>query len=300
MTSPSAPASITDSAISTMLVTSGDSLAKTGTPRGVSRRTAAITPRRLDRVAGEDQPAVLDVRARDVDLDRGDARGVADPAGELGVLPQRRPGDRHDRPGVVLQQPGQVAGQEGVDPGALQADRVEHPRRRLGHPRRRPAGARVAHDRLGDDRAELGDVEELLRAPGPPPRSRSPSSPGCRGGRRPAPSTGRRPRAGSRGRLISAHLPSARRGCRPGSCRRRPSAPCRRRRPDPRRRSAPSGSPRRRRRPAAHTSYRPRCRTPSTPRPRSGSTRRARSRLGDGRAASPSGRRSRRPRSGCA
>ena len=42
-TRPSAPASTTDWAISTMLVTSGDSFAKTGTFGCATRRTAEIT-----------------------------------------------------------------------------------------------------------------------------------------------------------------------------------------------------------------------------------------------------------------
>ena len=51
--------------------------------------------------------------------------------------------------------------QEGVDPRALQPDRVEHAARRLRHPRGGPPGPRGQHDRLGDDRADLGHVEEL-------------------------------------------------------------------------------------------------------------------------------------------
>ena len=90
MTRPSAPASITDSGDLDDARHVGREL---GEDREPTRRVATYAgddPRGLERVAGKDQPAVLDVGARDVDLDRGDAGGVADPSGELGVLPQGR------------------------------------------------------------------------------------------------------------------------------------------------------------------------------------------------------------------
>ena len=146
-----------------------------------------------------------------------------------------------------LAQPGQVVLEERVDARALQADRVEHAARRLGHPRRGPPGPRLQHDRLGDDGAELGDVEELVElAAGGGTAGRGHhrvrqhqvgrAARSCR-------RSGRRGRGASTVRtwkLISA-LRRAPRRCRPGRCRRRPSAPGRRGTPGPRRRSAPSG-----------------------------------------------------------
>ena len=107
------------------------------------------------------------------------ARGAAQPAGQLGVLLDAAAGDRHDGAGAVLVQPGQVVLEEGVDARALQADRVEHAARRLGHPRRRPGrtAARSMID-LVTTAPSVGDVEELRRARGRRPRSRTRSAPG--------------------------------------------------------------------------------------------------------------------------
>ena len=110
---------------------------------------------------------------RDVDLDHRQARGAAQlraPAGRSRRRCRRRSTRPPARPAVG--QPRQVLVEERVDAGALQADGVEHPARRLGHPRRRPAGARRQHDRLGDDPAEAGDVEELVELLARRPRSR--------------------------------------------------------------------------------------------------------------------------------
>src|SRR5690606_7321539 len=67
------------------------------------------------RVPGEHAAAVLDVGAGDVDLDAGDARHVAEPAAEVGVLLDAAAGDGDDRAHVPLEEPGKVTFQERFD-----------------------------------------------------------------------------------------------------------------------------------------------------------------------------------------
>ena len=158
---PSAPASTQARATSTMSVTSGESWLSTGTDGAVCRRTArdhadaapgsqAKTRPRFSTFGQEmltssaDQP--------------GAPRSRRASSAYSSTLP---PGDRHDGAGALLVQPGQVVLEERVDARALEPDRVEHAAGGLGHPRGRPAGPGCEHDRLGDDRAEVGDVEEL-------------------------------------------------------------------------------------------------------------------------------------------
>ena len=70
--SASAPASSEARANTVMSATLGESLGMTG--RRVALRTAATTSWVILRVAAEGHPALLHVRAGDVDLEAGDAR----------------------------------------------------------------------------------------------------------------------------------------------------------------------------------------------------------------------------------
>ena len=164
-------------------------------------------------------------------------------------------------------------------PGPLQADRVEHPRRRLGHPRRRPARPRVAHDRLRDDRAELGDVEELLELStgrcAPAGGHHRVDEMGVGEDGRQVDVVGASSQSSMRRRPSVRRLPAARRSVPAGTV---PTASHRTLSPA---KTGPSTQERTIRitpsspRPAARTSCRRRSRRPSTPRPPSGSTHRA-------------------------
>ena len=132
------------------------------------RRGDDLWPR--DRVVGEDRAAALQVRARQVDLDRDDARG--------------RGGEEFGRPAVVVDGPAPDAGDHGRPgrlevgttcssqysmPGPLQADRVEHPLCRGVQPGRRIAVPGERGERLRDDRADRREIErgrELRAVPG--------------------------------------------------------------------------------------------------------------------------------------
>ena len=261
-----------------------DRLARVGGPPH-----RADHPRGRDRVAGEHLAAALDVRAGDVDLDHRHRRVAGQPAGQRDVLVGVPAGDRDDRARAVLGQPGQVVLDERVDARALQPDRVEHAARRLGHPRRRPSGPGPDHDRLGDDGAECGDVEELVAARVRRPRSRTRSAPGSA-------ASASQPRCvmstiSQCPSIASAPTRSARQPPDVG-----PAHPVGRRTPARRRTSGRTATGRRRRAPAARRSCRPRCRRPSTPRPRPGPGSRAAGRRRRPPAASPSARRRRRPR----
>ena len=118
--------------------------------------------RRRLRVAREDLPAVLDVRAGDVHLDGIEARDVPELLGDLHVLLDAAARDRHDDARPALLEPGEVGLDEGVEARALETDGVEHAARGLGHPRGRSSGSRMHHDALRHDCAEVGDVEELV------------------------------------------------------------------------------------------------------------------------------------------
>ena len=141
--SPSAPASTQALAMVTMSVTSGDSLAKTGTPGALLRRTPSTT-------GALDTGSQAKTRPRSSTLGQEMLTSIAVTADECRSFCASRvyssavpPGDRDDDAGAALLEPGQVALDELLDPRALQTDRVEHAARRLGHPRRAgvPIGA---------------------------------------------------------------------------------------------------------------------------------------------------------------
>ena len=113
-------------------------------------------------LAREHKAAILDVGARDVDLDRGDVADVTQARGQPRVLIDGSAGDGHHCPSAAVPQPLEILLEERVDAGALKPDRVEHAARRLSHARGRTPRTRVEHDALGDDGTDLGDVEELI------------------------------------------------------------------------------------------------------------------------------------------
>ena len=80
----SAPASAMARAIGRMSATFGDSLTSSG--RSVARRTAAVTSAGRAGVDRELEPARADVRARDVELDAGDAGHAIEPPRDLDVV----------------------------------------------------------------------------------------------------------------------------------------------------------------------------------------------------------------------
>ena len=75
-------------------------------------------------------------------------------------------GDGHHGARTLVGQPLQVVRDERVDARTLQPDRVQHAAGRLGHPRRRAARAGARHDRLGDDRAEVGGLATAVQGHG--------------------------------------------------------------------------------------------------------------------------------------
>src|SRR6185436_21165876 len=91
---------------------------------------------RIDR---ELEPAATDVRARDVQLDAGDAGDALEPAAHLDVVGDRLTRDVDDDRHLPRGPGRRVLLDDGVDARVLKADRVEHPARGFGHPRRRVA-----------------------------------------------------------------------------------------------------------------------------------------------------------------
>src|SRR5207247_10583002 len=105
-------------------------------------------------VVAEVEAALFDVRARDVDLETGDAGHAVEPRGELAVLRGGLAVDVHQDREVPLRPAGRVVANERRDSGTLEADRVEHPARRLDDARRRRAFARTQEDAFGHHRPE--------------------------------------------------------------------------------------------------------------------------------------------------
>ena len=135
----SAPASSAARANDATSVTFGVSFGMIGSV--VTLRTALTTSRVPIEAAAELDAAFLDVRARDVQLDAGDALGVRQDARDLDVLVERGAADVDDDRGAPRAQFGQLLVDEAVHADALQADRVQHPGRRFDDARRRVAFA---------------------------------------------------------------------------------------------------------------------------------------------------------------
>ena len=135
----SAPASSAALAIELMSVTFGVSFGMTGSV--VTARTARTTSAGAVDAAAERDAAFLDVRARDVQLERGDAFDVRQDRRQLHVFLDGRSADIHDDDGAARAKLRHLFGDESMDADALQADRVQHSRGRLHDPRRRMAFA---------------------------------------------------------------------------------------------------------------------------------------------------------------
>ena len=154
----SAPAAAAAPATSTTRSVFADNFAHRGRPHAA---VASTTSRGGIGVVGEEVRAAIEVRARQVDLDRHD----------LG----RAPGEGDRSAFVVLDMAAPDAGHHGcagrdegrqlvitpcVDPGSLEADAVDHPGGRLADPKGRIAGPRICAERLDHDRPERREIDE--------------------------------------------------------------------------------------------------------------------------------------------
>ena len=131
----SAPASSAALAIALMSVTFGVSFGMTGSR--VAARTARDDIGGAVQAAAERDAAFLDVRARDVQLERGDAFDIGQDPRQLDVLLQRRAADVDDDHRAAGAQLGHLFRDEAMHADALKADGVQHAGRRLDDARRR-------------------------------------------------------------------------------------------------------------------------------------------------------------------
>ncbi len=158
----SAPASSAARANDATSVTFGVSFGITGSVRHLAHGAHDVV--RAGEAAAELDAALLDVRARDVQLDRGHALGVGQHARDLAVLVERRAADVHDHRRAEPPQLRQLFLDEAVDADALQADRVQHAAGRFDDARRRMAlalGEEQALDRDAAERREIDGVRVL-------------------------------------------------------------------------------------------------------------------------------------------
>ena len=119
---------------------------------------------RAGEAAAERDAAFLDVGARDVQLEGGDALRVAQDARELDILVDRRPADVDEDDRAAIAELGQFLAHEAVHADALQADRVQHARRGFDDAGRRVAFAlrqEQSFDRNAAERREIDDVAVL-------------------------------------------------------------------------------------------------------------------------------------------
>jgi hypothetical protein len=129
--SASAPASAIARAMGRMSATFGESFHE-------QRQIRHAPDRRRDLARGvgidrELEPATADVRARDVELDPGDARDSLEAARDLDVVADGLACDV-DEDRDLPRRPGRrVLLDDRIDARVLQTDRVEHPAGRLGH-----------------------------------------------------------------------------------------------------------------------------------------------------------------------
>ena len=111
---------------------------------------------------------LLDVRAREVELDRGDSLVAVESFTAQGEVRRGEAADRDPELRYDLGEARQVVGDERVDPRPLEADRVEHPVVGLRDPRRRVPLARERRDGLrheGVERAATSGAASASRQP---------------------------------------------------------------------------------------------------------------------------------------
>ena len=123
--------------------------------------------RELDRVGAEHQPG-LDVRAGDVELERGDLVALADGSNQVRDLVGRVAHHVDDQRDRQLGELRQVLREELLEALVGQPDRVQQAGRELVQARRRVALARRERDGLGHERGEREALEQRVteRTPG--------------------------------------------------------------------------------------------------------------------------------------
>ena len=155
----SAPASSAARANEATSVTFGVSFGMTGSAGDLAHR--ADDGVRAGEAAAERDAAFLDVRAGDVELERGNAFGIAQDSRQLDVLVDRRAADVDEDDGAAIAQLGQLLAHEPVHADALQADRVEHAGRSLDDARRRMSLAFGEEQSLDRDAAERREIDDV-------------------------------------------------------------------------------------------------------------------------------------------
>ena len=153
----SAPASSAARANDATSVTFGVSFGITGSDRDLAHGAHDVVG--AGQAAAELDAAFLDVRARDVELDRADAFVVGQHARDFAVFVERRSADVDEGRRVEAPQFRQLLGDEPMDANALQADGVDHAGRRFDDARRRVAFAFVEEQALDGDAAERREID---------------------------------------------------------------------------------------------------------------------------------------------
>ena len=155
----SAPASSAALAIALMSVTFGRQLRDDRQPRGGAHGRNDIGG--AVEAAPERDAAFLDVRARDVQLERGDPFDIGQDRRELDVLLQRRAADIDDDDRAAGAQLGHLFRDEAMHADALEANRVQHARRRFDDAGRRMPFALGEKQTFDGDAAERREVDQF-------------------------------------------------------------------------------------------------------------------------------------------
>jgi len=99
------------------------------------------------------KPTGTGVRARRVDLERGDHREIGEACDHPRVVLNGRTGDVHQHPCAPrrAREPAELVLPHGVETRVRQAHGIQHPARELGDPRRASSAPRLRSDRFRDD-----------------------------------------------------------------------------------------------------------------------------------------------------
>ena len=153
----SAPASAAAAAMGTMFVTFGVSLAISG--RGQTARTPATTRRVTSGSVAKSTPPETFGQER---FNSSAARPgfFADLLRHRHEFMLRLAGDVGDDGGRQRAQIRQMVSDEMIDAVVVETDGVEHARRRFDRARRRVADAWLCRHRLGNDAAQLGEIDD--------------------------------------------------------------------------------------------------------------------------------------------